>query len=64
MHTDYYVYEYLREDGSPYYVGKGRCGRHKERHNVPIPPEDRIKVAMHVEVVTESFNHLRAPLCE
>jgi hypothetical protein len=43
MHTDYYVYEYLREDGTPYYVGKGRCGRYKERHNVPIPPEDRIK---------------------
>lgn len=43
MHTDYYVYEYLREDSTPYYVGKGRRGRYKERHNVPVPPKDRIK---------------------
>lgn len=43
MHTDYYVYEYLREDGTPYYVGKGRRNRYKERHNVLIPPEDCIK---------------------
>ncbi len=43
MHTDYYVYEYLREDGTPYYVGKGRCGRYKERHVTLKPTVEQPK---------------------
>lgn len=39
----HYVYEYLREDGTPYYVGKGIGKRWKEKHNVPIPPKSRVK---------------------
>ena len=39
---DYYVYLYLREDGSPYYVGKGKDIRYRRPHDVPIPTEDNI----------------------
>jgi hypothetical protein len=41
----YYVYEYLREDNTPYYVGKGTKDRafKKQGHTVPLPPKDRIR---------------------
>ena len=38
----YYVYAYLREDGTPYYIGKGHEGRMDQKHNnVGIPPKNR-----------------------
>lgn len=40
----YYVYAYLRIDGTPYYIGKGCRGRayDKSAHNIKPPPPNRI----------------------
>ena len=40
---NFYIYIYHREDGSPYYVGKGSNDRFKSiTHNCTVPSEDRI----------------------
>ena len=48
----YYVYIYLKEDGTPYYVGKGKGNRWKQKsHSVEVPPLNR--VIFHIKDVNE-----------
>jgi hypothetical protein len=56
----YYTYAYLREDGTPYYIGKGNGGRgFRKRTNGVQPPKNKNKIIILKKDLTEeeSFNH-------
>jgi hypothetical protein len=41
----YYTYAWLREDGSPYYIGKGKGKRAwKSRKGRKVPPNNRVLI--------------------
>jgi hypothetical protein len=58
MKNIYYVYIYLREDNTPYYVGKGSRSRYidKQKHTVKLPPRERIKFVAENLTEHEAFN--------
>ena len=50
----YYVYQYLRSDGTPYYIGKGHTNRaYSNAHNVRIP-KNKSRIVMIEENISES----------
>ena len=52
--NEYYVYLYLREDGTPYYVGKGRGRRaFKNSGRRLTKPSDETRIIFHSENLTE-----------
>jgi hypothetical protein len=55
----YYTYAYLREDGTPYYVGKGSGKRINEYHSkfVKVPPQKRKIYLKQNLTEQEAFNH-------
>jgi hypothetical protein len=57
----YYTYAYLREDRTPYYVGKGRGRRIRQKHNGFYPPKDKSRIIFLKQNLTEeeAFKHER-----
>jgi hypothetical protein len=49
----YYVYAYLRSDGTPYYIGKGKEARAFAKSTNHYPPEDKSRIVFIKENLDE-----------
>jgi len=53
--TDFYCYIWKREDGTPYYIGKGKGNRYKKkRRGVTAPPRNQSNIFFACEGVSET----------
>jgi hypothetical protein len=59
MNNDYYTYAYLREDRTPYYIGKGRGKRAYDKRRKIKPPKDKSLILFLKKGLTEAeaFKH-------
>ena len=59
LHNDYYTYAYLREDKTPYYIGKGRGKRAYDKRRAIKPPTDKSRILFLKKNLTEAeaFKH-------
>ena len=58
--NEYYTYAYLREDRTPYYIGKGKGNRlYKKGSRVFAPPKDKSRIIYLKQNLTEeeAFKH-------
>ena len=53
----FYTYAYLRQDGTPYYIGKGKGRRVYQRHPGVTVPQDRTKIKFLKQDLTEEEAH-------
>jgi hypothetical protein len=54
----FYTYAYLREDGTPYYVGRGKGRRaFSSDHRVKVPPKEKILFLKKDLTYSESVDH-------
>ena len=56
----FYTYAYLRIDGTPYYIGKGKGKRafhKKKQQRIKVPPEERILILKQNLTEGEAFRH-------
>ncbi len=59
--SNYYTYAYLREDRTPYYIGRGKGRRafQQSGHYVKVPPKDRVLFLKIGLSYSESIQHER-----
>jgi hypothetical protein len=55
----YYTYAYLREDRTPYYVGKGKGNRIYDKRKTIKPPKDKSRIILLKQNISEeeAFKH-------
>ena len=52
--NNYYTYAYLREDGTPYYIGKGKAGRiNNTLHNIHLPVKEERRIFLKKNLTDE-----------